>query len=59
MGEGDYEVKILEAKLCVRKVKVSTSVQLAHNLALEKSFINYYIKNSKIVTRKITSSGNI
>ena len=42
--EPDYKVKILEAKLFVRRMKVSPSIQLGHTTALEKGNAKYPIR---------------
>lgn len=51
-----YAIRINEAKLITRKVKISPSVILGHNLALEKTTAKYPIKRV-LIENAIISSG--
>ena len=60
MGSADatYKLKILDCKLYVRKVKISPSVFLAHNKALESGNAEYPIRRVVCITYTIPT-GNL
>lgn len=57
MGSEDYRVKIVKCGLWVKKLTANDSIQNAVNMQLEKSFANYDINLTKVITRKIETSG--
>ena len=57
IGSGDYKIKILKAGLYIKKLNVNDELQNAVNIRLEKSFANYEIKATKVITKKINTSG--
>ena len=58
MGDNkNYGVKINNISLMVRKVSISPSVSLAHNLVLEKSLASYPLK--EIIIRPITIESGV
>ena len=50
----NYKLRILEAKLMVRKVKLSAAVQLAHTRALEEANVKYPIRRVECKSFTIT-----
>jgi len=57
MGKGDYKIKIIKAGLWVKKLTANDQIQNAVNMQLEKSFANYDINLTKVITRKIETAG--
>jgi len=57
MGAGDYRIKVIKAGLWVKKLTANDSIQNAVNMQLEKSFANYDINLTKVITRKIETAG--
>jgi hypothetical protein len=57
MGSGDYRIKVIKAGLWVKKLTANDSIQNAVNMQLEKSFANYDINLTKVITRKIETAG--
>ena len=49
-ADGDYRVKLTEAYLKIRKVKVSPSISIAHELALKKGPAIYPIRRVECKT---------
>lgn len=56
-SRGKYNIRINEAKLIIRRVRISPSIMFAHNLALEKSTAKYPIK--RVVVENAIISQNI
>ena len=56
-ANADYRVKLTEAYLKIRKVKVSPSISIAHELALKKGLAIYPLRRMECKTF-IISAGN-
>jgi uncharacterized FlgJ-related protein len=57
MGSGEFKIKIIKAGLWIKKLTANDQIQNAVNMQLEKSFANYDINLTKVITRKIETAG--
>ena len=56
-GKAEYDVAIKGIQLAVRKVRVSSSVVNAHNMALERSLAYYPLKKTEVTYSVIAAGG--
>jgi hypothetical protein len=57
MVSGEFKIKIIKAGLWIKKLTENDQIQNAVNMQLEKSFANYDINLTKLITRKIETAG--